>query len=138
VIVPDFSKEPLSLSGVVVARDTGSAAAGVLASVLPLAPTTTREFARADGTVAFVRIYQGGKAAPTPVQITARLVNESDRAVLDRVSTLAPVAFGAAHSADYRLDLPLADLEPGRYLFTVEATAGKLSVRRDVRLTIRP
>ena len=138
-IVPDFSKEPLTLSGVVIARGTGSAApAGPLASVLPIAMTTTREFARSDAAVAFVRIYQGGNAAPIPVQVAVRLVNDSDRTVLDRTSTLAPAAFAAARSADYRLDLPLADLEPGRYLLTIEANAGKLSARRDVRLAIKP
>ena len=73
-----------------------------------------------------------------PVQIAARLVNEDDRSVFDHTSTLAPETFGTARSADYRLDLPLADLEPGRYLVTVQVTAGKLSARRAVRLGVKP
>ena len=46
VVMPDFSKEPLSLSGLVIARGTGSPApGGVLTSpLLPLVPTTVREF----------------------------------------------------------------------------------------------
>jgi hypothetical protein len=34
------------------------------------------------------------------------------------------------------LELPLARLEPGPYLFTIEAVTDR-SARRDVRLTIR-
>jgi VWFA-related protein len=139
VIVPDFSKAPLTLSGVVIARGPSSpASGGVLSSLLPLVPTTIRELAKSADAVAFVRIYQGGKAAPLPVQLNARLVNDADRLVFDRPSILSPAAFGVLRSTDYRLDLPLADLEPGRYLLTIKATAGKLSARRNVRLTIRP
>jgi VWFA-related protein len=139
VVVPDFSREPLSLSGLVIARGARSPApGGVLTSLVPLVPTTVREFARSAAAVAFARIYQGGKQPVASVRVSARIVNETDRSVFERTSTLAPQSFGATRSADYRLDLPLADLEPGRYLFTVEVTAGKLSSRRDVRLAVKP
>jgi hypothetical protein len=138
VTVPDFSKEPLSLSGVVIARGTGSPApGGVLTSLLPLVPTTVREFAQSATALAFARVYQGGKAAPISVQMTARIVNEADRPVFDRTSAIAPAAFGLARGADYRLDLPLASLEPGRYLLTFEVHSGTLSARRDVRFEIK-
>jgi len=106
--------------------------------VVPVAPTTLREFAKSASPTAFVQIYQGGAAAPVRVQVTARLVNEADRTVFERKLPLEATLFGALRGADYRLDLPLANLEPGRYLFTVEVTAGKLSSRRDVRLAIQP
>jgi hypothetical protein len=65
-------------------------------------------------------------------------VNEADRTVFERKSPIEATLFGALRGADYRLDLPLANLEPGRYLFTVEVTADRLSSRRDVRLAIQP
>jgi hypothetical protein len=139
VVVPDFSKEKLSMSGVVIARRTeGGVPAGPLAPVVPVAPTTLREFAKSASPTAFVQIYQGGAAAPVRLQVTARLVNEADRTVFERKSPLEATLFGASRGADYRLDLPLANLEPGRYLFTVEVTTGQLSSRRDVRLSITP
>jgi hypothetical protein len=65
------------------------------------------------------------------------MVNDNDRVVFDQSSTLAPESFGTVRSADYRCELPLANLERGPYLFTVEAVADRHSVKRDVRLTIK-
>ena len=49
------------------------------------------------------------------MKIAARLVSEDDRQVFERASVLSPATIGTARSADYRLELPLADLEAGRY-----------------------
>jgi hypothetical protein len=138
VIVPDFAKEKLALSGIVITNTESAAPAEALSGLMPVTPTTQRAFAKSAAVTAFVRIYQGGSGAIIPVQVTARVVNEVDRSVFERASSLTPATFGTGRSADYRLDLPLAGLEPGRYLFTVEASTSKLSTRRDVRLTIKP
>jgi VWFA-related protein len=139
VTIPDFDKEPLELSGVVIEAGTTPGAVGPspVASLMPIVPTTVREFAQSDRSGAFVRIYQGGKKPVVPVRLTVRMVNDTDRIEFDQSSTLGPESFGGLRSADYRFDLPLARLEPGPYLFTVEAVAGRQSVRRDVRLTIK-
>jgi hypothetical protein len=138
VIVPDFSKEKLALSGVVIASKGSEAPAEALASLMPVAPTTQRVFEKSAAVTAFLRVYQGGGGAIIPVQLTTRIVNDADRSVFERASTLAASAFEAGRSSDYRLDLPLAGLESGRYLFSVEASSGRLSSRRDVRFAVQP
>ena len=40
-------------------------------------------------------------------------------------------------TADYGTDLPLANLAPGEYLFSVGASEGKNQTRRDVRFTVQ-
>ena len=61
VEVPDFAKADLSTSGVVLARTPPSiqASMNVLADLIPVVPTTVREFGSTDRVTAFLRIYQG-------------------------------------------------------------------------------
>ena len=41
-------------------------------------------------------------------------------------------------AADYLLDLPLAQLAPGAHLLTIEASAGRPTVDRQVRFVVTP
>ena len=61
VDVPDFAKETLALSGVVLStpRTPGSATLETLASVLPAMPTTTREFGRDELVSSFFESTRG-------------------------------------------------------------------------------
>jgi hypothetical protein len=139
VDVPDFAKQPLSLSGVVLAVSPGVSSAGreAFANILPLVPTAQREFARTDRATAFLQIYQEASAPTRPANVTARIADSSDRIVIDEATALPPDRSAANHSADYRLELPLAKLEPGEYLLTIEATQGPNIARRGVRFTVR-
>jgi hypothetical protein len=134
LIVPDFSRDTLTLSGLVMSRGTLTARRS---EVIPLTPTTVREFERSDSATAFMRLYQGGKRALQPVRVIARIINQDDRTVFERTSIVGPDDFGRPRSTDYRLDLPIRDLPAGRYLFTVEATQGKVSAHRNVRLVVK-
>ncbi len=139
VDVPDFAKEGLSLSGLLLGRMPARSVArsDVLRDFVPVVPTIARNFATTDRVGAFVRVYQGGKATPLTSRITTRIFNERDQAVLDETVTLGADRFGAQRSADHRIDLPLDRLGPGRYLLQVEATAGIHRVQRDVRIAVR-
>jgi len=44
--------------------------------------------------------------------------------------------FEGHHAADYRLDLPLAQLRPGEHLLTLTVGSGKRLVRRDMRFHV--
>jgi VWFA-related protein len=133
--IPDFSKTRLSLSGLVM----GSARSGDqdgLADLLPIVPTAARAFPRSGQVAAFVRVYQGGKDAPAPVQVRLRIVDAATQAVVDESMVLEPARFGPRRAADCPFPLPLSKLGEGEYLLTIEAAAGKNSARREVRFRV--
>ena len=139
VIIPDFAKDKLSLSGVVVTADPPLAAAppDAFAAIIPVVPTTRREFERGDRATAFVRIYQGGRQPAADVDVTVRLMDATGAEVVSRTDAVAPARFVARRSADYTYELPLATLTPGAYLLTIESRLGSITVRRDVRFSRR-
>jgi VWFA-related protein len=139
--VPDLRKGAVSMSGLLV-----HAAAGVpvapkdgLAPLVPLAPTTVREFDAGSENVVtvFARIYQGGKQPPAPVGVAASIVDGAGEVVFDRATAVGAEQFGAARAADYRVNLPLDRLSPGPHRLTLTATLGRESARRDLRFTVR-
>jgi len=137
--VPDFAKDALSLSGVVLSATPAEASAGkdALTSLIPVMPTTQREFAKSDAVVAFLRVYQHAKGALEPVQFDVRIVDGHDAVKFHAGETFAADRFVATRAVDYRLDLWLAGLAPGAHLLTIEATAGKTAARRDVRFVMK-
>jgi hypothetical protein len=56
---------------------------------------------------------------------------------LDEATSLTADRFTPNRSADFRLELPLARLERGEYLLTIEASLGQNIARRGVRFTVR-
>ncbi len=138
LVVPDFRKDAVSLSGVVFGARPPLASAGTeaLDPIVPIAPTTQRDFAGHAGT-AFVRVYQGGKGALAPVPLTTRIVDETGTRVFERTQVLEPGAFGTTRAADHRLDLPVSSLPAGPYLLTFEVALEEQTARRDVRFVVR-
>lgn len=139
VDVPDFAKQPLSLSGLVLSVTPGVSSAGreAVANLVPIVPTALREFARTDRATAFLQIYQETGKLPQAASLTARITDTSDRVVWDQVTELAAARFPAGRGADYRLDLPVERLAPGEYLLAIDATQGPRTVRRGLRFTVR-
>jgi len=137
--VPDFSKSALSLSGLVVSVVNGVAVAprDKLVSLMPVVPTTEREFGSGDEASVFLRVYQPGRNPIAPVEMTVTLVDGAGVKVVDRRETLGPDRFATARAADYRIDLPIASLARGPHLLTVGATQGKASAQRQLRVTVR-
>jgi VWFA-related protein len=140
VDVPDFRKDKLSLSGVIVNAIPGTgptAPARLFNDLTPVAPTTERTFAATDIVTAALRVYQGAGEKPVAVPIKVTIQDAAGKSVLEKADTLAADRFSADHAADYQFRLPLAALKAGEYLLTFEATAGKATARRDVRFSIR-
>jgi VWFA-related protein len=133
--VPDFAKEPVSLSGIVLHATppvtSASMAKDKLAAFLPVSPTTQREFTKHQAT-AFLRVYQGGRSAPAPVTLNVSVVDGRDVRVFGASETLGADRFGPARAADYRFELPLERLKPGSYLLAVDVTRGSAAARREV------
>ena len=134
--VPDFSKTRLSLSGLVLGFARSSETDG-LADLLPIIPTAARAFPRSGQIAAFVRVYQGGKDAPVPVQMRLRIVDAATQGVVDESLVLESARFGPRRAADCPFQLPLSKLGEGEYLLTIEAAGGKNTARREVRFSVR-
>ena len=140
VDVPDFAKAPMSASPIVLGTRPPEAATrdDVLASLLPILPTSAREFGTNEQIVAFLRVFQGGESAITPVAMTTQILDIADKRVLDTTSTLAPEDFGASRSAGVELALPLPDLSRGPHLLAITLTRpGGATLRRDVVFRVR-
>jgi VWFA-related protein len=139
VDVPDFAGDALTLSGIAIGA-TSAAGVGNLDSItglLSFAPTTRRVFATTDRVTAFVRVHQKKDYSPAPVTVVRRVIDATDRAVLDERATLEADAFANARGADVQFEIPMARLASGRHLLVVEATRDSHSVRRAIPFEVK-
>jgi hypothetical protein len=145
--VPDFSKTPLVLSGVIVGSEvtarigTMNAKTG-FASTLPGNVSATREFAAGDLVSVYVEAYENQRnATPHSVTFTAELRADGGTAVRkvseERSSTeLQGKRGGYGFNAQLRLD----DVAPGLYVIHIEARANvgdRPTVSRDIQIRVR-
>ena len=132
--IPDFAQAPLSMSGIIVGADPrpSFAGEGAVADLLPMVPTADRALARSTVSTAFVRIYQGGKAALAPVTLQRRLLDAQGQAVDEGTETIEPARFAKDRSADVNIRLPISTLKPGAYALRLSATIGELIATRDL------
>ncbi len=140
VDVPDFTRARVSVSGVVLgqAPAEGAARTDALRGVVPVLPSTAREFPTNESPVAFVRIFQGGAAPLVPVTMRAEILDGRDATVFTTSTTLAAEGFSAARDAEFVVALPLASLQRGPHVLSITATpAGATAVRRDVLFRVR-
>jgi len=138
VIVPDFSKDPIALSGVFIGLGDGAAVRREeLTGLLSLTPTTARTFDAAESVVAAVRLFQARTPlAPETLKVT--ILDGRDKRVVETSHKLAPETFANGAGAMHRLALPVATLGSGQFLLRLEASrSGVPAVRREVRFTVR-
>jgi hypothetical protein len=139
VEVPNFSKDRLSLSGVLVSADPAAIIApkDAFVNFVPALPTSARAFAPTDRVSAFLRVYQGDKNK-VPVGVSVRVVDAQGADVATKTERLPADAFTAIPGVDVTFDVPLRLLTPGSYLLSITATLdAKTSSRRDVRFSVR-
>ena len=81
--VPDFAREPLSLSGMAIEPQSGGAAMlKDLASIVPARMTTGRVFSSGERVAIVARVYQGRAKTLVPVRVTVQIVDTQDRTVI--------------------------------------------------------
>jgi VWFA-related protein len=137
VDVPNFEKDPLSASGLMLGRQPATSIGDqALEHLVPFLPTTVRQFRSRDDLVAFLRIYEGGKGRIVPVRVTAKVTDERNIVTSTQEATLVSEDFSAARSAEYLVTLPLAQLTPGQYLLQVEAQSGERRLTRNARFSV--
>ena len=140
VEVPDLSRAPIALTGLVLGRaaTSGQPRSDPFGGIMPILPTTLREFTRNDQPTVFSRIAQGGSDPPAPVTVETELLDSSDVSAFQSHETLPSSAFRADRTAPYTVDLPLRQLRGGLYLLVLNARlpAGE-SDRREVLIRVR-
>jgi VWFA-related protein len=145
--IPDFTKDPLVMSGVSLASDsTGRAVTSApdapLRDLLPLPPTAAREFDRGDTLMLYAEVYQNRRGrVPNAVTLTAELRDDAGR-VLQTVSEerSSKELAGQAGGYGFRASLPLTDAAPGIYVVHVAARANigdQPSVTRDIQIRVK-
>ncbi len=139
VDVPDFTQQPLSLSGLVlgVSPAVATAPPDGFPDLLPIIPTSRRDFARSDHAIAFLRVYQKSSDPAQSTVITAQIQDTGGRVLTNEVMSLSSERFTSKVGADYRMALPLDRLDRGEYLLTIEAAQGRYNASRSVRFTLR-
>jgi hypothetical protein len=106
------------------------------ADLVPITPTARRTVRPTDAVAIFLQIYQG-RATTSPVRVTTRITNDRDEVVRTLVEQLEGAPGRDRRTADYLLDLPLADLAAGEYLLTVTVSDGERHADRSLRFTVR-
>ena len=138
VTIPDFAREGLSVSGIVVGRAESRRIWGdQVKDVLPFAPTSARGFAKSDRVGMFVRINQSARITPSPVVVRTELLDDAGADIRADERTLSPQDFRDKVSAEYRFELPLQRLEPGDYLIRLTASTANHTVQRTVRFAVK-
>jgi len=140
VDVPDFSRERLSLSGLIVGASGGpkNVSVGSLRSLLPVMPSTLREFSRSDSVTAFLRVYHSPEADPRQVLVSVRVLDVNGTVVEQSNRSLLPEDF-STRSADVSLTVPVDRLPVGSYTLQLQASSPALAVAtRELAFTISP
>ena len=117
IVVPDFAREPLALSGLLVelVRDREGPDAGTVRM-----PTTARTFGRGDRVEVFLRVTQGGRREPAPVRVGLALEDATGTRHVELTDDLPASAFAESRSAPLRIPLPLDTLPAGECLLSID------------------
>ena len=144
--VPDFTQDPIALSGVVIASASGLRMSTAkpdeeLKAVLPGPPVAERTFPRGDELAVFAEIYDNEVKTPHVVDITTTVVSEDGRNVFKSAEERASSELqGKPGGYGIQARFGTKDFPPGTYLLTVEAksrTGNKPPVGRTVQFKVQ-
>lgn len=144
--VPDFAKEPLMISGLLLTSAGASRTPVVsddpeLKQVLPAQPTTMREFVEADQLALFAEIYDNRGTTPHTVDITTTIRADAGTVVFKTEDARKSEELeGARGGYGYTAQVPLKGVPPGLYVLRVEARSrlGGDTVARETQFRIVP
>ncbi|MDO8836606.1 MAG: hypothetical protein Q7V01_13475, partial [Vicinamibacterales bacterium] len=138
LIVPDFAKEPLSMSGLVLSSALAGSVptAGTIPEIkdiLPGPPTAARAFSTRDQLAVLAEVYDNQSHAPHSVEIATSLRANDGRVAFSTSETRSSSELGGRTGGyGYTAVIPLGDLTPGLYVLRVEAKStleGKTATR---------
>ena len=144
--VPDFTKGPITMSGVVLASADAQAvmtakADEELRTLLPVPATASREFRAGDALSTFAEIYDNQPQPPHKVDIKTSVLTDDGRTVFNTAEERDSTELqGKSGGYGVTAQIPLAGFAPGLYVLRVEAQshAGKpATVAREVPFRVR-
>jgi hypothetical protein len=139
IVVPDFSKPAISLSGITLSSEANRPAptngSGDRWRGVGIPPTTARVFDSSDELRVLVEAYdrQDPKAGPSTVTMT--VTSASGTTVFSATEAIARSAMPTAKELVTKLSLE--EFVPGDYVLAVEAKNGKAQDRRQVPFSVR-
>ena len=129
VEVPDYSKTPFALSGVLLT----SSSAGMFTTanqdsdwsgLLPAPPVVTRTFSSAETLTWFAEVYDNTSQQAHAINYVTSIQDAADgRTLLTSRDNRVIQAGSRGIAQGFTTSLPLRDLMPGRYVLHVEATS---------------
>lgn len=127
--VPDYSKVPFALSGLVVTSSEAAAFATAnpdprLKDVLPAPPVATRRFTPAEILTCFAELYDNSSQAAHTVAVTMAVHDARDgRKVFEARDSRSIEASARTRTEGFKMEVPLKGLNRGAYVLRFEATS---------------
>ncbi len=90
VDVPDLSRGGAALSAIVLGNAPAASRSDPLAALLPIVPTTARDFAQGDRVTALVKLFPGDAEPTVPVEMDVRIVDANDQVVVEMPPSSVP------------------------------------------------
>lgn len=124
--VPDFSKEPIAVSNLLLTassagRTPTSLDAPSIKDILPGPPTSRREFTLEDTLAVYAEIYDNETGKPHTVDLTATVrTDDGTQVFVTREERASQTTEAVQHVYTYLARIPLQDLVPGKFVLTVE------------------
>jgi hypothetical protein len=125
--VPDFYKQPISISGITMTSLAGAAMMTAkpddqLKAVLPAPPIALRTFQQNDEIALFAEIYDNSGKAPHKVDIVTSVLSDAGNPVFKTDDQRDSSELqGAKGGYGYTARVPLSDIPPGNYVLNIEA-----------------
>ena len=138
VIIPDFEKEPLTLSGVAIGWAGRGATGGrdAVTDFISFAPTTGRTFGTSDTVGALIRVHQRLPPGSDAVLVECEILDTIGNRVSLDTRRISPSEFTPA-GVEHRFELPLSRLKTGDYVLRFVASISSHRQQRDVRFTVK-
>ena len=131
--VPDFTKDPVMLSGLAVGYADGphvtQAKPPGAIQIIPFDPSLDREFRTSDTVRVF---FEVACKNPATTKATVTLVDFTNKTVATETPPVTGTGVGLVD-----LKMPLKDLKPGAYRVRATATDSKNSATREIGIVVR-
>jgi VWFA-related protein len=127
--IPDYSKTPFALSGVIlISSNSGNIMTlrpdPQLKDVLAAPPTAVRIFGRRETLTLAFQVYDDSSRLAHTVDVTTTVRSADNDRVVFKKTDERPVPAGAKSIAEWcKVEIPLADVAPGKYLLSVQAAS---------------